>query len=148
MYPYILIANILATSHVHEVVQPLIQKDVIQPEVVHTTVPIHEVHHLGASHHPTTSLPAVSMDEYKKQGGTLSAVSGSEQRTEEFEGCPKGVSTHSQGENINRSGSSSMSSGKQGQGIGSADASKKPGLIDKLNPFKDADGDGKSGFMK
>jgi type 1 fimbria pilin len=102
------------------------------------------------------------MDEYKKQGGTLNAVSGSEQRTEEFEGCPKGVSTHSQGvsthsqgvsthsqgENINRSGSSSTSSGKQGQGIGSADAAKKPSIIDKLNPFKDSDGDGNSGFMK
>jgi hypothetical protein len=25
---------------------------------------------------------------------------------------------------------------------------KKPGLMDKLNPKKDADGDGKAGFMK
>ncbi len=127
--------------------QPLIQKDVIQPEVVHTTVPVHEVHHLAASHHPTTSLPAVSMDEYKRQGGTLSAVSGSEQRTKEFEGCPTGVSTHQQGENIKKSSSASTSSGKKGQGIGSADTKEKPGIIDKLNPFKDSDGDGKSGFM-
>ncbi len=128
--------------------QPLIQKEVIQPEVVHTTVPIHEVHHLAASHHPTTSLPPVSMDEYKKQGGTLGAVSGSERRTKEFEGCPTGVSTHPEGGNIKKSSSSSMSSGKKDKGTGSADTVEKPSLIDKLNPWKDSDGDGKSGFMK
>jgi len=58
--------------HVYKTVQPLIEKEVIQPEVVHTTVPVHEVHHLAASHHPTTNLPPVSMNEFKKQGGTLS----------------------------------------------------------------------------
>ena len=51
--------------------QPLIQKEVIQPEVVHTTVPVHEVHHFAASYRPTTILPPVSMSEFKKQGGTL-----------------------------------------------------------------------------
>jgi hypothetical protein len=126
-------------------VQPLIQKEVIQPEVVHTTVPVHEVHHFAASHHPTTNLPPVSMNEFKTQGGTLS---GSERRMNDFEGCPKGVGTHLESENINRSSSSSMPSGMEGKGIGGAGTAKKPGLIDRLNPWKDSDGDGKSGFMK
>jgi hypothetical protein len=32
--------------------------------------------------------------------------------------------------------------------IGSTTSAKKPSLMDKLNPKKDADGDGKAGFMK
>lgn len=87
-------------SHVHETIQPVIQKEVIQPEVIHTTVPVHEVHHYAASHHPTSTLPAVSMDEFKRKGGKLG---GAERHVHEFEGCPEtaGGHTHQEGGNRN-----------------------------------------------
>lgn len=57
--------------HVHETVQPVVQKQTIEPHVVHTTVPIHETHHNAAQHHAATALPALSMNDFKKQGGSL-----------------------------------------------------------------------------
>ncbi|KAF2145678.1 uncharacterized protein K452DRAFT_264912 [Aplosporella prunicola CBS 121167] len=74
--------------HVHETIQPIVQKEVIQPEVVHTTVPIHEVHHNAAQHHTTSALPAVSLADFKKQGGVLT---GREERYDGFEGEPRSV---------------------------------------------------------
>lgn len=71
--------------HVHETVQPVVQKQTIEPHVIHTTQPIHEVHHNSAQHHASTALPAVSMEEFKKQGGTLG---GRETRHGEVDGCP------------------------------------------------------------
>ncbi|KAI9709558.1 MAG: hypothetical protein M1820_003318 [Bogoriella megaspora] len=79
--------------HVHENIQPVVQKETIEPHVVHTTVPVHEVHHNKAQHHQTSALPAVSMEEFKKQGGVLT---GREERYDGFEGEPRhigGVST-------------------------------------------------------
>lgn len=55
---------------------------------MHTTVPIHEVHHNAAQHHTTSALPAVSLADFKKQGGVLS---GREERYDGFEGEPKSV---------------------------------------------------------
>eukprot|EP01083_Nonionella_stella_P299742 1019699_1 len=57
--------------HVHETIQPVVQRETIQPTIVHTTVPIHEIHHNAAQHHSTSALPAVSMADFKKQGGVL-----------------------------------------------------------------------------
>merc|ERR1712183_1235773 len=72
--------------HVHETIQPVIQKQTIEPHVTHTTVPIHEVHHNAAQHHAASALPAVSMEEFKKSGG---ALSGREERQDGFIGEPK-----------------------------------------------------------
>lgn len=80
--------------HIHETIQPVVQKEVIQPNVVHTTVPIHEVHHNKATHHGTTALPAMTMDEFKHKGG---ALSGREERYDEFEGVPKNIGGGSTG---------------------------------------------------
>jgi len=74
--------------HVHENIQPVIHKQTIEPHVTHTTVPVHEVHHNAAQHHATSALPAVSLDEFKKQGGSLV---GREERSDGFEGAPKTV---------------------------------------------------------
>jgi len=74
--------------HVHETIQPVIQKETIQPSIIHTTVPIHEVHHNEAKHHAASALPAVSMADFKKQGGVLS---GREERVDGFEGEPRAV---------------------------------------------------------
>merc|ERR1711900_31707 len=160
-----------AHHHVHENIQPVIQKETIQPSVVHTTVPVHEVHQNEAKHHTATSLPAVTMDEFKKQGGH---ISGRDERTDAFAGEPCSVggtlggagahgttsltekdghhkphdthgthSTHGTGAGVGGMGLGSSTSHSSSNTTGA-----KPGLMDKLNPKKDADGDGKAGFMK
>lgn len=128
--------------HLHETIQPVIQRETIEQEVVHTTVPVHEVHHEGAKVHSTSQLPAVSMGDFKSHGGTLG---GREERYDGFEGEPKyatgnaGISTGSGAGGLGHS-----SSDRDGHGT----TSTKPSLMDKLNPKKDSDGDGKAGFMK
>lgn len=73
--------------HVHETVQPIIHKETIQPEVVHTTVPIHEVHHAGSEHHGMSALPMKTLDEFKSAGGL---ITGSKSHThEEYDGAPR-----------------------------------------------------------
>lgn len=147
----------------------------VQPEVVHTTVPVHETHHNPAQHHGTTTLPPVSVDEFKRQGGVLE---GNRERTSEFEGCPEGVHhngcpegahpgrSHDTGRGydsgVNRDNNSSGShvikgEGREGSGTNrggpvpggneNGPRDKKPSLMDKLNPKKDADNDGKKGMM-
>ncbi|KAK3703221.1 hypothetical protein LTR37_014561 [Vermiconidia calcicola] len=161
--------------HVYENIQPVVNKQTIEPHVVHTTVPIHEVHHNATQHHAASALPAVSMDEFKKQGGSLT---GREERKDHFKDEPrlvgdKGIAGRT------RSGSSSSSSsdeekrrtrttgtGTSGYGTTGSSApgygttspgntgydtnssNTKPSFMDKLNPSKDANGDGSAGFMK
>lgn len=154
--------------HVHETVQPVIHKEVIQPSVIHTTVPVHEVHHNAAQHHATSVLPPVTMSEFKKTGGVMT---GHDERTKAFDGCPDGVHSHGQSEHsvgngvgdggkMSSSSSASSSNGEKVYKNGGmnghsqvhtaaegVEPKKKPGLLAKLNPLKDADGDGKKGFM-
>ena len=134
--------------------------------MVHTTVPIHEVHHNATQHHAASALPAVSMDEFKKQGGSLI---GREERKDHFKDEPrlvgdKGIAGQT------RSGSSSSSSsdeekrrtgttgtgtsgygttGSSAPGYGTTSSGNtgydtydnnssntKPSFMDKLNPSK------------
>ncbi|KAL9104148.1 MAG: hypothetical protein Q9163_000895 [Psora crenata] len=199
--------------HVHETIQPVVQKETIQPSVVHTTVPIHEVHHNEPKHHAASALPAVSMADFKKQGGSLS---GREERYDGFEGEPRavgsalggsstsgthtgtgshtgigshtGTGTHTGtgshtgigshtgtgshttagphnsdamnkidprvdsdrdgSRNIGATGGAHTGTGYGSGTTGTTGTSKKPGLMDKLNPMKDTDGDGKKGVME
>jgi len=187
--------------HVHESIQPIIQKETVQPSVVHTTVPVHEVHQNEAKHHTATQLPAVSMDQFRNQGGSLH---GREERTDAFNGEPRtvggtiggdgakgttsltqkngasgvgnsgalgsreqglghGATGHNHNGNTGNLGSGSTNdgaygnnaglTGSQGHGRGTDGngvndvTGKKPSLMDRLNPMKDADGDGKKGVM-
>ncbi|KAL9080384.1 MAG: hypothetical protein Q9157_000840 [Trypethelium eluteriae] len=84
--------------HVHENIQPVVQKETVEPHVVHTVQPIHEVHHNAANHHQTSALPAVSMEDFKKQGGVLT---GRKERYDGFEGEPRSVgNTLNQNSNV------------------------------------------------
>jgi len=74
--------------HVHETIQPVVEKDILQPHVVHTTHPIHEIHHNEPKHHAASNLPEVSMEEFQKQGSMLA---GREERIESFEGPPTAI---------------------------------------------------------
>ncbi|ENI08565.1 hypothetical protein COCC4DRAFT_188030 [Bipolaris maydis ATCC 48331] len=100
--------------HIHETIQPVVQKETIQPSVVHTTVPIHEVHHNKATHHETTALPAMTMEQFKAKGGSLT---GREERYDEFEGVPKnigGVSTLAGAEGLHHKTTHDHSSARHG----------------------------------
>jgi len=161
--------------HVHENIQPVVQKETVQPSVVHTTVPVHEVHHNEAKHHTASALPAVSMEEFKRQGGHLS---GREERSDAFAGEPKKVGgtlggvgakgttsltendtgRHGHHGNGHIGSGSTGATGATGAGAGTGGLSstsshdtnttgKKPSLMDRLNPKKDADRDGKTGVM-
>jgi len=173
--------------HVHENIQPVIQRETIQPSVVHSTIPIHEVHHNEAKHHTASALPAVSMSEFQRQGGSLG---GRDERTDAFKGEPRSVggtlggqgasgttsltereggSRGTHGTHGHHSGTSGVTQGNyEGGAVGSTTntthgyndsatgreaghdnttTTKKPGLMDKLNPMKDTDGDGKKGIM-
>ncbi|KAK1834557.1 hypothetical protein QBC39DRAFT_369061 [Podospora conica] len=129
--------------HVHETIQPLVQKEVIQPEVVHTTVPIHEVHHQGAQVHSTTEMPAMSMDEFKKKGGNLGGTQS--ERNSAFEGCPQGKGIHPDAMKTANAGSMSSSAGmsssssKAAANTGMRTEEKKPSLLDRMNPYKNTD---------
>jgi len=151
--------------HVHENIQPVIEKETIQPSVVHTIKPVHEVHQNEAKHHTATALPAVTMDEFSRQGGSLT---GREERVDSFGGEPRAVGgtlggpgaegttslTENESMGNNRSGltgnnNSGMTGNSADSGVDSAESTtRKPSLMDRLNPRKDADGDGKAGFMK
>ncbi|TVY85763.1 hypothetical protein LAWI1_G008988, partial [Lachnellula willkommii] len=172
--------------HVHENIQPIIQKETIQPSVVHTTIPVHEVHQNEAKHHTASQLPPVSMAEFKSQGGHLG---GREERTDAFAGEPRSVGgtlggqgahgttslteadgsrtgtghhhgsstgNHATGNSgLNGSSTGNYATGNSGltgsstgtHGSSTTTTGKKPGLMDKLNPKKDTDGDGKAGIM-
>lgn len=99
--------------HVYETVQPVVQKQTVEPHVVHTTKPIHEVHHNAAQHHTASALPAVSMDEFKNKGGSLL---GREERRDRVDGCPP-EQFHPHGE---RDSSHKTRDGVLGAGAGAA----------------------------
>ncbi|CAI6247285.1 unnamed protein product [Periconia digitata] len=183
--------------HIHETIQPVVNKETIQPHVTHTTVPIHEVHHNAATHHSSTALPAMTMEEFKKKGG---ALTGREERYDAFEGEPKNIggtlgdmmhgktskrdSAHAgmmhkesmhgdfdpidgkankgyvggataavgagsagAGNRVHESGTRSSSNSSADVETSRTHSKQEPGLLSKLNPLKDADGDGKKGIM-
>lgn len=153
-----------------QTIQPIVQKETIQPSVVHTTVPIHEVHHNEAKHHAASALPAVSMADFKRQGGS---VTGREERYDGFEGEPRAVGSSLGGSTAGTGLTGGHHTGSTGTGLtgdrdttgtgltgshhtghhtgstGSYDnnttTGKKPSLLDRLNPMKDSDHDGKRG---
>ena len=100
---------------------------------MHTTIPIHEVHHNEAKHHAASALPAVSMADFKKQGGSLS---GREERYDGFEGEPRAVGSA-------LGGSSATGSGLTGHHSGSTTTGPHNSKLEnKLDPRVDSDRDG------
>lgn len=90
--------------HVHEHVQPVIEKETVAPKVVHTTVPVHETHHATAAHHGTKVLPPKTMEEFT--GGQGSLESHGLDKTREYEGCPtfdrKDLESNSRAQGVGR----------------------------------------------
>lgn len=55
----------------HETVQPVIEREVIQPSIIHTTKPIHERIEHEPTLHPPTVQPKMTMEEFTAAGGSL-----------------------------------------------------------------------------
>lgn len=75
-----------AHHHVYEQVQPIIEREVIQPAVIHTTVPIHERIEHPPTFHPVTIQPKMTLEEYRLAGGVLD---GKSEKVNIFEGEPQ-----------------------------------------------------------
>lgn len=114
-------------------------------------------HHNAAQHHSTSALPAVSMEEFRKQGGVLG---GRGEKYDGFEGEPRAIGKALGGHDHAHTGPTAPhvnvgATGSTVQGTtGTRDnldtgrgGTAKPSMMDKLNPMKDADHDGKKGFM-
>lgn len=80
--------SMLISIDVHETIQPVVERDILEPHVIHTTYPIHEVHINEAKHHSASSLPEVTLAEFQRQGGTLA---GREERVDSFSGAPRSI---------------------------------------------------------
>jgi len=80
------------THHLHETIQPIVNRATVDTTVVHTTVPIHEIHHSAAAVHSASSLPPISMEQFKSQGGS---IDGRPVVSEKFAGVPTGFDTNS-----------------------------------------------------
>ena len=89
------------------------------------------------------------MADFKKQGGSLT---GREERYDGFEGEPRAVggalggSTSTTGTGTGTRGTGYDNNSYDNYDNSTGTTGKKPGLMDRLNPRKDADGDGKAGI--
>ncbi|EGR45868.1 uncharacterized protein TRIREDRAFT_67509 [Trichoderma reesei QM6a] len=81
-----IIAGERVHHHVHEHIQPVIHKETVAPEVIHTTVPVHETHQAAAVHHGTKVLPTKTLSEFT--GGQGLPESRESRMKEQYEGCP------------------------------------------------------------
>ncbi|KAF5679655.1 hypothetical protein FCIRC_6033 [Fusarium circinatum] len=54
--------------HLHENIQPVIERETVQQKVIHTTNRIHEKEQLNDEYHEATVAPAISMDDFKNGG--------------------------------------------------------------------------------
>ncbi len=135
--------------HVHETVQPVVHKETITPEVVHTTVPIHETHHAAAEHHGTSVLPAKHISDFTSSGGDLKGGRTSEGY---YEGCPRPYDDSLK----MKDGDSSFNSSHQGFGsdrerVGGAGYDNTSGphssdMANRADPRVDSHRDGRAGL--
>lgn len=82
--------------HVHENIQPVIDREIHQEHVVHTTHPVHEIHENEPVKHSTSVLPEVDINSFQKQGGSLS---GRQEKTDKFDGPPRSIDDADRGGN-------------------------------------------------
>jgi len=140
--------------HVHERVQPIVHKETIQPEVVHTTVPIHEVHKAEAEHHGISTLPVKTLDEFKTGGGILTG--GGHKAHEAYEGDPKPYNKAMQMERTDADENFKAHDGLHDhqRALGRSDAGTtntgphSSNLENKVDPRVDSDRDGRAGIGK
>ncbi|KXT00524.1 hypothetical protein AC578_4091 [Pseudocercospora eumusae] len=74
--------------HVFETIQPVITKRTFEPHVYHVIRQRHQIHHNRAIYHAPSTLPALTLADFLKNGGVLN---GREERYDAFEGEPRSV---------------------------------------------------------
>lgn len=62
-------------SHIHETIQPVIERETVQQKVIHTTDHVHETEYLNDEHHKATVAPAITMDEFEDNTGAKAEAS-------------------------------------------------------------------------
>ncbi|KAJ9125859.1 hypothetical protein QFC24_002643 [Naganishia onofrii] len=84
-------ANEHVHHHVHETIQPVIQRETVASTHVHTTIPIHEKIHDAPVVHEMTTLPTVTLDEFKSKAGGVHAHShrDGDHSHQYYEGSPR-----------------------------------------------------------
>jgi len=131
--------------HVHETVQPIVLKETIKPEVVHTVVPIHETHISATQHHGMSKLPMKTLEEFTAAGGVLTGNKSAAHET--YEGPPRPYNKELQTDladlDLNRRGHRQTDSGVGGVGSSNADTSN---FENKVDPRVDGDRNGTSGL--
>ncbi|KAK6525679.1 hypothetical protein TWF281_010731 [Arthrobotrys megalospora] len=80
--------------HVHDYIQPVIERERVIPHVVHTTVPIHEHIEHEPYIHKGNVLPTMTMEEFTRKGYSLK---GNKKPLEhiDYEGNPLEIDGHS-----------------------------------------------------
>jgi len=73
--------------HIHDIIQPVIERETVQPHVVHTTVPIHEKIEHEPFIHKGNVLPTMSMNEFTSAGHSLKGFKKDPEHIE-YEGEP------------------------------------------------------------
>ncbi|KAF3942289.1 hypothetical protein ABW19_dt0204689 [Dactylella cylindrospora] len=139
--------------HVHDYIQPVIERERIVPHIVHTTVPIHEHIEHEPYIHEGNVLPTMTMAEFTRAGHTLNGSKGATEHIE-YEGEPLrfgsdfrggfglGASSythHKKSKSKSRSRSTSSVGEEDGRVPRSMATAKKgthhkSSLLDKLNP--------------
>ena len=104
----------------------MIMKKTHIPETVHTTVPIHETHHMAPTHHETTTLPAKTLEEFTATGGRGTLKGRETETLFEHEGAPTRM-----GENFSY-GDNMLQEGSTGGGMTGAGGGGGPNLYVKL----------------
>lgn len=75
--------------HVHETIQPVINRETVQNTHVHTTVPIHEKIHDAPIVHEHTVLPTVSLAEFQAKVGGEHQHKDGDHTHAYYEGSPR-----------------------------------------------------------
>lgn len=127
-------------------------KETVQPEVVHTTVPIHELHRAEAEHHGTSVLPVKKMEEFTAGGGSLTG--GGHKAHETYQGDPRAYNSSMQMDrtdaDVNFKEHDGLHDHQRALGSRGAGATTSgphsSNLENKLDPRVDSDRDGRSGL--
>ena len=78
--------------HIHETIQPVIQRETVQPTTVHHTQAIHEKVHEAPIVHEATTLPTISHADFLKSKGSEAAPHSHAEaghNHQYYEGTPK-----------------------------------------------------------
>ena len=134
---------------VHETIQPVIEKEVIAPSVVHTTVPVHERHHAAPEHHGVSVLPTKTMADFKSTGHNLTSNTGIINQ-DQYDGCPRPYNPEMQLGDNSKHGSHIPAVGAGMTGTHGSHTSAGPHSSDmgnKMDPRVDSDRDGSNRGM-